>query len=258
MSIDNGAVVEAVAWGNWANTDIPFSSSTEVESIPRQRVKAVFDRVLALLLLIPAAPVILLTAILVRLTSRGPAFYNQTRLGLRGKPYFIYKLRTMFHDCERVSGARWSTAGDSRITPLGRFLRKTHLDELPQLWNVLKGEMSLVGPRPERPEFVPQLEAAIPGYRERLQVRPGVTGLAQVQLPADTNLDSVRRKLVYDLYYIENAGVWLDLKLILCTGFKMLHVPFGITGKLLRVPGRAVVEGQETAEASEVVAGQKD
>ena len=149
-----------------------------------------------------AAPLILLAMALVKLTSRGPAIYRQVRAGLGGRPFTIYKIRTMAHDCEARTGPVWATADDPRVTPLGRFLRRSHLDELPQLWNVLRGEMSLVGPRPERPEFVAQLQRAIPDYRRRLQVPPGVTGLAQVQLPPDTDLAGVRRKLVYDLYYI--------------------------------------------------------
>jgi lipopolysaccharide/colanic/teichoic acid biosynthesis glycosyltransferase len=148
----------------------------------------------------------------------------------------------MYHNCERDSGVQWSSKGDPRITPIGRFLRATHIDELPQLINVLLGDMSLVGPRPERPEIVPSLERVIPNYRDRLQVRPGVTGLAQVQLPADTDFDSVRRKLLYDLYYIENLGPWLDLRLILCTAMKMLGIPFRMQRWLFRVPSRREVE----------------
>src|SRR5260370_5820150 len=115
----------------------------------------------------------------------------------------------MFHNCERNSGACWATAGDPRITPVGRCLRRLHLDELPQLWNVVRGDMSLVGPRPERPEFIPHLEKHIARYQERMSVRPGLTGLAQIQLPADTDLDRVRRKLAYDLYYIGHERCWL-------------------------------------------------
>jgi lipopolysaccharide/colanic/teichoic acid biosynthesis glycosyltransferase len=176
--------------------------------------KAALDFTAALALFVLSAPLLLVLALLVRLTSRGPAFYTQIRVGRHGRPFKIYKLRTMTHACERQTGPRWSPPGDSRVTPFGRFLRKTHLDELPQLLNVLKGDMSLVGPRPERPEFFPALEQEIPRYRERLQVRPGVTGLAQVQLPPDTDLDSVRRKLAYDLYYIRHLGPWLDLRII--------------------------------------------
>jgi lipopolysaccharide/colanic/teichoic acid biosynthesis glycosyltransferase len=198
--------------------------------------KSAVDFAIALVLLLLAAPVILFCALLVRLTSRGPAFYSQVRLGRGGRPFRIYKLRTMVHDCEKSSGARWSTPGDPRITLLGRFLRKTHLDELPQLWNVLRGDMSLVGPRPERPEFVPSLERAIPGYRDRLLIKPGVTGLAQVQLPADTDIASVRRKINYDLHYVRSVGLWLDLRLIVCTAVHMLGVPYATVGRLFRLP----------------------
>jgi lipopolysaccharide/colanic/teichoic acid biosynthesis glycosyltransferase len=126
--------------------------------------------------------------------------------------------------------------GDPRITWFGALLRATHLDELPQLLNVLRGDMSLIGPRPERPEFLPELERALPGYRKRLAVRPGVTGLAQVQLPADSDVDSVRRKLVYDLFYIERLSPWLDLRLLVCTLFYALGVPYATIGRWFRIP----------------------
>jgi lipopolysaccharide/colanic/teichoic acid biosynthesis glycosyltransferase len=148
----------------------------------------------------------------------------------------------MFHNCERHTGARWAQPDDPRVTTVGRFLRRTHLDELPQLWNVLRGEMSLVGPRPERPEFVPELERIIPHYRVRLLVRPGVTGLAQVQLPADTDVASVRRKLAYDLYYIRNGGFWLDMRLMVCTSAKMIGIPFHILSRMFVMPPRDRVE----------------
>jgi lipopolysaccharide/colanic/teichoic acid biosynthesis glycosyltransferase len=199
-------------------------------------VKGVADVLLAVVLLILAAPVILACGLLVRLTSPGAALYTQVRLGQRGRPFRIFKLRTMRTDSETVGGAQWSRPGDPRVTFIGRLLRRTHLDELPQLWNVLKGDMSLVGPRPERPEFVPTLEKAIPGYRDRMRVKPGVTGLAQVQLPPDTDVNSVRRKLAYDLHYIARSGVWLDLRLILCTAFHMLGVPYATLGKLFLLP----------------------
>jgi lipopolysaccharide/colanic/teichoic acid biosynthesis glycosyltransferase len=198
--------------------------------------------VLALLLLLLSLPVLLVAGLLVRLTSHGPALYFQTRLGLNGRPFTLWKLRTMYHNCERVSGIRWSTPGDARVTWLGRFLRRTHLDELPQLWNVLRGDMSLVGPRPERPELIPALEQAIPHYRERLRIPPGVTGLAQVQVPADTDLNSVSRKLAYDFYYIRHVGLWLDLRLILCTAARMLGVPFHVLAPWFRIPARDRVE----------------
>jgi lipopolysaccharide/colanic/teichoic acid biosynthesis glycosyltransferase len=200
------------------------------------------DRGLALLLLIATAPLVLVAAVLVKLTSRGPVFYSQTRLGRNGRPYAIWKLRTMLHNCECWSGPQWSTAGDPRVTPVGRILRRMHLDELPQLWNVVRGEMSLVGPRPERPEFAVQLEKLIPHYTGRLLVRPGLTGLAQIQLPPDTDIDSVRRKLAYDLYYVRRLSFWLDARILLSTGFYLLSVPFAVPRTLLRVPSRGVVE----------------
>jgi lipopolysaccharide/colanic/teichoic acid biosynthesis glycosyltransferase len=157
--------------------------------------KRAVDRSFALALLVVTAPFLGLSMLLVKLTSPGPAIYSQTRLGKNGRPFTIYKIRSMTHNCEGQSVARWSTPGDMRVTPVGRFLRLSHLDELPQLWNVLRGDMSLVGPRPEPPEFVPQLERQIPHYRERLRVLPGLTGLAQFHLPPDTDMASVARKL---------------------------------------------------------------
>ena len=195
-----------------------------VSALPRRSwydpVKRVLDIALALVLLLLALPVLLLAALLVRLTSRGPAFYSQTRVGKGGRPFTIYKLRSMYTDSE-ARGAQWCQKGDPRVTPLGRFLRRSHIDELPQLWNILKGDMALVGPRPERPEFVPQLDAALPGYKDRLQVLPGVTGLAQVHLEADTDLDSVERKLALDLYYVKHLAFWMDLRILLVT---IVHV----------------------------------
>ncbi len=205
-------------------------------------LKAAGEWLFAAVLVVLAAPVVLLTALAVKLTSRGPVLYSQTRVGKNGKLFTLYKIRSMFHDCEKDSGARWSTPGDSRVTPIGAFLRKTHLDELPQLWNVLRGDMSLVGPRPERPEFTPALERAIPHYRDRLGVRPGVTGLAQVQLPADTDMASVRRKLAYDLYYIRYRGFWLDLRLIACTAVHMAGVSYKALCLLFVMPRPEAVE----------------
>src|SRR5258708_6409897 len=204
--------------------------------------KIVTDFALAAVLIVLAAPVMLLTALAVKLTSRGPVLYSQTRVGKNGRPFTLYKIRTMIHDCEKASGVRWSTPGDPRITPIGAFLRKTHLDELPQLWNVLRGDMSLVGPRPERPEFTPALERAIPHYRDRLSVRPGVPGLAQVQLPPDTDLASVRRKIAYDLYYVRYRSLSLDLRLIACTAVHMAGVPYRALCILFVMPPMETVE----------------
>lgn len=209
---------------------------------PYLAVKSVWEFMAATVLLVLAMPLMALTAVLVKLTSRGPVIYSQVRLGRFGKPYHIYKIRTMVHECETRSGARWSTTRDPRVTLVGRFLRRAHLDELPQLWNVIRGDMSLIGPRPERPEFVPALQQAIPHYLDRLLVRPGVTGLAQVQLPADTDLESVRRKLAYDLYYVRQVSIWLDLRILVCTAFKVLGVPFDVLRALFRMPSRFQVE----------------
>jgi lipopolysaccharide/colanic/teichoic acid biosynthesis glycosyltransferase len=211
------------------------------------RFKAASDILLAVILLVVLAPLIAILMVLVKLTSPGPAIYSQVRLGRDGRRFRIHKLRSMTHECERDSGPRWSIGNDPRVTRLGRLLRRTHLDELPQLWNVVRGEMSLVGPRPERPEFVEQLERAIPGYRGRLVVRPGVTGLAQVQLPADTDLDSVRRKIGRDLHYIEEMGPRLDLKILVATAMKVVGVPCPTACRLLGIPTREVDRDEPAA-----------
>jgi lipopolysaccharide/colanic/teichoic acid biosynthesis glycosyltransferase len=192
------------------------------------RWKFWWERCLAAVALVPGIVIIGVVAILVRLTSRGPAIYRQLRVGRQGRPFFMYKIRTMGHDAEAASGPVWARPGDPRVTPLGRVLRKVHLDEVPQLFNVLKGEMALVGPRPERPEFTQQLAARIPNYLERLTVLPGITGLAQINLPPDSDLDSVRRKVTLDLEYIATAGCFLDVRMLLCTAVRLV----GIQGEL--------------------------
>jgi len=208
----------------------PFRAETYL------RAKAIVECVIAALLLIPGIPLMLLGALAIKLSSRGPAFYSQVRVGRQGRLFTIYKIRSMIHNCESLTGPRWSAPGDPRITGIGRLLRKTHLDELPQLFNVLRGEMALIGPRPERPEFVDDLELEFPTYRDRLLVRPGVTGLAQVQLPADTGLVSVRRKLTYDLYYIRNLSWWLEARVLLATAFKAAGVPYRVLRRLSGLP----------------------
>ena len=159
---------------------------------------------------------------------------------VHGRTFTIYKIADGSH-CEKVSGPRWSTPGDPRITGVGRLLRKTHLDELPQLFNVLKGDMGLIGPRPERPEFIEDLQQEFPTYPDRLLVRPGVTGLAQVQLPADTGLVSVRRKLTYDLYYIRTLNAWLDARILFATVFKAAGVPYRLVRQLSALPGSHII-----------------
>jgi len=189
------------------------------------RWKVVLERILAALLLLPGAPLIACLLLLVRLTSRGPAIFRQCRVGKNGRLFSMYKLRTMRDGAETTTGPVWARAADPRVTRVGRVLRKLHLDELPQLFNVVKGEMLLVGPRPERPEFVEILKGKISGYTNRLAVPPGVTGLAQINLPPDSDLDSVRRKLALDLQYLEQANLWLDLRMLLCSLVRLLGMP---------------------------------
>jgi hypothetical protein len=148
------------------------------------------------------------------------------RVGLRGKTFWVYKIRTMSQDAEALTGPVWSPGmADPRITKFGRFLRKSHLDELPQLFNVLAGDMVLIGPRPERPEFTQFLAQEIPGYVGRLTVKPGITGMAQINLPPDTDLESVRRKLELDLDYICNSNFWIDIRILFCTALKVFGFP---------------------------------
>ncbi|HVA45512.1 MAG TPA: sugar transferase [Pirellulales bacterium] len=186
--------------------------------------KGAVDRLAAWLLLAAGWPIILATMLVVRLTSRGPAVFRQTRVGLHGRIFVMYKIRTMRIDAEAASGPVWTQQNDPRITSVGRWIRRLHLDELPQLINVVKGEMALIGPRPERPEFTQKLALDVPGYLDRLLVLPGVTGLAQINLPPDTNLDSVRRKLILDLAYVREGSLWLDLRIFACTCARLFAV----------------------------------
>jgi lipopolysaccharide/colanic/teichoic acid biosynthesis glycosyltransferase len=181
-------------------------------------LKFVTEYTLALVLFLLALPIVFLAAVLIKTTSKGPIFYLQPRVGKDGKVFRVIKLRTMIDKAENATGAVWSTPDDPRITRAGRFLRDTHIDEFPQIINVLMGQMSLVGPRPERPEIVETLEWKIANYSERLNVRPGITGLSQMKLPPDTDLESVRHKQVFDLYYVANVGPWLDVRILASTG----------------------------------------
>ena len=164
----------------------------------------------ALIGLLICLPIIPFIALAVRLSSPGPVFFTQTRVGLRGRLFSVYKFRTMRQDAES-NGAVWATKDDPRITPLGRFMRKTRLDEIPQLWNVIRGDMAFVGPRPERPEFVKWLGSEIPYYHLRHMIRPGLTGWAQVRYQYGASLEETKRKLEYDLYYLKHLSLGLDL-----------------------------------------------
>jgi lipopolysaccharide/colanic/teichoic acid biosynthesis glycosyltransferase len=187
----------------------------------------------ALALCLPGLPLILMLVLVVRISSRGPAIYRQVRVGRNGRTFTIFKLRTMRLDAEAATGPTWASADDPRVTPIGRFIRALHLDELPQLFNVLLGDMALVGPRPERPEFTQLLGRKIPGYLDRLEVRPGITGLAQINLPPDTDLESVRRKVVLDREYVESANSLMDLRILVCTCFRMVGIHGTVTRRLL-------------------------
>jgi lipopolysaccharide/colanic/teichoic acid biosynthesis glycosyltransferase len=201
-----------------------FLTETACKTRPvsaRERTKRAFDVLAATAGLLLAAPALLLLGILVKLTSKGPALYKQVRAGRNGNPFRMYKLRTMYADAE-AGGPRWCADSDPRVTPLGRFLRRTHLDELPQLWNVLQGDMSIIGPRPERPCFIHQLKGVVPLYTTRLAVKPGITGLAQIRHRSDQTIEDVQTKLGYDLEYIKRACLMLDLHIVALTAVKVV------------------------------------
>ena len=186
-------------------------------------VKRAMDCALALVLAVVTAPLAGLALLVVRLTSRGPGIYTQRRVGLGGREFTIYKIRTMIDNCESLTGPRWSVPGDPRVTPVGSVLRRLHVDELPQLWNVLRGEMTLIGPRPERPEFVGLFEQSVYRYSDRHRVKSGITGWAQVHgLRGKTSLSD---RVEWDNYYIENWSLWLDLKVLLLTFLAVVRSP---------------------------------
>ena len=197
---------------SWLIFSDGFSSGRAVSSV----AKRLFDIAASLLLLVLTLPVIVLFALLVKLDSRGPAFFRQTRVGLYGQPFDLVMLRSMRTDAE-AAGAQWASKNDPRVTRVGRLIRKLRIDELPQAWSVLKGEMSFVGPRPERPEFVEDLEDKLPYFAERHMVKPGITGWAQINYPYGASIEDSRHKLEYDLYYAKNYTPFLDLLIILQT-----------------------------------------
>ena len=197
---------------SWLIFSDGFSSGRALSSA----AKRVFDVAASSILLVLTAPVILFFAVLIKLDSKGPAFFRQSRVGLYGTTFDLIKLRSMRPDAE-VDGAQWAILDDPRITRVGRFIRKARIDELPQTWSVLKGEMSFVGPRPERPEFVCGLEADLPFYAERHMVKPGITGWAQINYPYGASIEDSRHKLEFDLYYVKNYTPFLDLLILLQT-----------------------------------------
>ena len=197
---------------SWLIFSDGFSSGRMVSSA----LKRIFDIIASGALLVLTLPLIVLFALLVKLDGGGPAFFRQTRVGLYGQPFQLIKLRSMRVDAEK-DGAKWADADDPRITRLGRFMRKVRIDELPQVWTVLKGQMSFVGPRPEVPQFVADLEDHLPYYAERHMVKPGITGWAQINYPYGASIEDSRHKLEYDLYYAKNYTPFLDLLILLQT-----------------------------------------
>jgi lipopolysaccharide/colanic/teichoic acid biosynthesis glycosyltransferase len=217
----------------------PAPRTVEIQDvIPRERsekLSRVLNFTIAAIALVVTLPVLILLAIAVKLTSRGPILYAQTRVGLDrrwrstlalherrledlgGQVFTIYKFRTMRVDAERGSGAVWAQENDPRVTPVGKYTRILRLDEIPQFWNVLRGDMNIVGPRPERPSIVSRLREDIPEYQCRQRVKPGITGLAQINQNYDACIDDVRSKVGWDLRYIREQGVWIDLKILLRT-----------------------------------------
>jgi sugar transferase (PEP-CTERM system associated) len=210
---ETGRVDLASVNPSWLIFSDGFSAGRRLSSI----AKRVFDIAASLILLILTGPIILLAAILVKLDSKGPAFYRQQRVGLYGQEFWIVKLRTMRQDAEVAGKAVWAEKDDPRITRLGYWLRKLRIDELPQTWTVLKGEMSFVGPRPERRQFVEDLEQHLRYYAERHMVKPGITGWAQINYPYGASIEDARHKLEYDLYYAKNYTPFLDLLILLQT-----------------------------------------
>ena len=180
-------------------------------------VKRIFDLTISVMLLVLTLPIVLVSALLIFLESGWPVFYRQERVGRDGRVFKVLKLRSMKHDAEQDGTPHWASPNDERTTIVGRFIRKWRIDELPQLFNVLRGEMSLVGPRPERPQFVEQLEKQIPYYALRHSAKPGITGWAQVRYPYGASVDDAVEKLQYDLYYVKNRGLFLDLAILLAT-----------------------------------------
>ena len=197
-------------------------------SFTRRIVKRIFDVLLAVCGLVLSLPIALLVALAIRLESKGPVFFRQVRIGEKEKKFMLYKFRTMREDAESATGAVWAQKDDPRVTRLGKYLRKFRLDEIPQLYNVLVGDMSFIGPRPERPEFVEKLKEAIPYYSERHCVKPGITGWAQIKYPYGASVEDSTEKLRYDLYYIKNTSMPLDLLILLETSKVIL---FGRGGR---------------------------
>ena len=226
IHIEDAAVTFEHIFGRVSTRDIrPSQLIFSVEFGPQPRsvaLQRIYSWILGTIAVIVLLPVMGLVAILIKLTSAGPVLFRQPRVGLDGAVFTLFKFRSMFKDAEAQTGAIWATPDDPRITPLGKWLRRTRLDELPQLFNVIRGEMALVGPRPERPEFVTILQERIPYYMQRHCVKPGITGWAQINHKYSDSIEDSMIKLEYDLYYIKNLAVSLDAYIIFSTIKTML------------------------------------
>ena len=176
----------------------------------QKRIKRAFDLILAVIIGICSLPVMIISAIIVKLESPGPVIYSQARIGENQKEFYVHKFRSMRNDAEK-NGAKWAVENDPRVTKYGNFMRKTRIDELPQIWNVLKGEMSFIGPRPERQVFITEIEKVVPYYNLRHSIKPGLTGWAQVMYPYGASIEDAKQKLEYDLYYIKHQDFILDI-----------------------------------------------
>jgi sugar transferase (PEP-CTERM system associated) len=190
-------------------------------------VKRGFDLLVSLSFLFLTLPVLAATALLIKLDTRGPIFYRQERVGQHGRPFMLLKFRSMVTDAERDGVPQWAGSGDARVTRVGRVIRQTRIDEIPQVFNVLIGDMSFIGPRPERPFFVQELATKIPYYAERHRVKPGITGWAQINFPYGASIEDAKQKLEYDLYYIKNHSIFLDCIILLQTA-RVVLFPEGV------------------------------
>ncbi|WP_270938171.1 exopolysaccharide biosynthesis polyprenyl glycosylphosphotransferase, partial [Falsiroseomonas oryzae] len=187
------------------------------ESVAEAAFRRAFDILLGSILVVATLPLLLLTALAIKLDSPGPVFYRQERVGRGGRVFDLFKFRSMVVDAEASGSPVWASKQDSRITRVGRFIRLTRIDEIPQVLNVLRGDMAFVGPRPERPAFVEQLAGIIPNYNARAVVKPGITGWAQVNYPYGASVEDARMKLAYDLYYVRRRSLFLDLLILVAT-----------------------------------------
>ncbi len=215
---NNGSLVVAPEPGTVALVSTGFAGW--IVSVARRRFqqfKRAFDLIASSVGLVLVSPLIAFTAVLIKIVSPGPVFFKQERVGYKGRIFDIYKIRTMKVDAEKDTGPIWARENDSRLIKFGKLIRRLHIDELPQLLNVLRGDMSIVGPRPERPVFVEKLSGEISDYRKRINVKPGITGLAQVRHKYDETIKDVRKKVKYDLLYIREMCFMVDLRILLRT-----------------------------------------